>query len=146
MSSAFVSTCVFFIFGSWLAAPLHTKELKGLCWVSLRSVATLVQVFESVLLCVLPPKIKHIPVTVGREVPVFCPLVVGNVTVHYCPYSSYFQYIILGVAADCSSHWACKYLYFLVQSWAKSQRESPVTSTIKGWSQCFFAWHLGHAL
>lgn len=141
VSSAFVNICVFIlhlwllvgcsIFGYWTVwctVPLHTEELKGLCWVSLRPVAALWHMFESVLPYVLPPKIKHIPVTTRREVPVSCPLVVGNITVFYCPYSSNFQYIILGVATDYSSHWACKYLYFLVYpeqiQWANSQREA----------------------
>lgn len=87
--------------------------------------AALWQVFESVLPYVLPPKIKHILVTTRREVPVSGPLVVGNVTVLYCPYGSYFQYIILGVATEYSSHWACKYLYFLVQSWANPVSREP---------------------
>lgn len=138
VSSAFVNICVFilhlwllagcFIFGYWTVwctIPLHTKELKGLCWVSLRPVAALWHIFEPVLLHVLPPKIKHIPVTMRREIPVSCPLVVGNVTVLYCPHSSNFQYIILGAATAYPSHWACKYLYFLVQSWANPVSKQP---------------------
>lgn len=129
VSSAFVNICVF-ILHLWLLNSLvycstaHRRTQGFVLSFFEASGCTLAHLWVSPSLYPAT-KIKHIPVTTRREVPVSCPLAVGNVTVLCCPYSSNSQYIILGVATDYPSHWACKYLYFLVQSWANPVSKQP---------------------